>query len=251
MVRPTEQALLCPVHKVATILTFPEDLGGHTATRPSSLWSMKEFQTLEGLNDAHRGAVFFCQLGNTEPKSPTGVLSVTGHMLFGRVVDCETLACRELTGRVIVVIVCHCHASLFGCTGQICSQLRAILWYRLEGVSCLPQHAGEIDLEVRVNRICLHHVLRNKARVSGRPRGEITPTLRMSTTAVKEERRDLLVHTGVEQEGVTNTSHLCEATMLCWCAEAGLKTGVELGMRRLFGEALQRSDNGSSAAGMQ
>ena len=39
-------ALLCAMHAVARILIISEDLGGHTATGPSSLWSIKELQTL-------------------------------------------------------------------------------------------------------------------------------------------------------------------------------------------------------------
>ena len=35
-------------------------------------------------------------------------------------------------------------------TRLVCSQLRGILWYRLEDPSCLPQHATEVDLERRV-----------------------------------------------------------------------------------------------------
>ena len=35
--RFAQQALLCSVHKVATILIIPEDFGGHPATGPSSL----------------------------------------------------------------------------------------------------------------------------------------------------------------------------------------------------------------------
>ena len=40
-----QQALLYTVHKVATILIISEDLGGHPATGPPSLWIMTEFQT--------------------------------------------------------------------------------------------------------------------------------------------------------------------------------------------------------------
>ena len=42
--RFAKQALLCSVHKVATVLIIPEDLGGHPATGPPSLWSMSELQ---------------------------------------------------------------------------------------------------------------------------------------------------------------------------------------------------------------
>ena len=73
--RFAQQALLCSVHKVATVLIIPEDLGGHPATGPPSLWMMTELQTKEGLDDAHRGAGFSCQLGNAEQGLATGVLS--------------------------------------------------------------------------------------------------------------------------------------------------------------------------------
>ena len=57
------------------MLIIPEDFGGHPAKGPLSLWSMTELQTLEGLDDAHRGAGFSCQLGNAERGLATGVLS--------------------------------------------------------------------------------------------------------------------------------------------------------------------------------
>ena len=50
-----EQALLCTVHKVATILIISEDLGGHPATGT--------------LDDAHRGAGYSGQLGRARDGS--------------------------------------------------------------------------------------------------------------------------------------------------------------------------------------
>ena len=73
--RFAQQALLCTAHRVATVLIIPEDLGGHTVTGPPSLWSMTEFQSLEGLDDAHRGAGCSCQLGSAEQGLTTGILS--------------------------------------------------------------------------------------------------------------------------------------------------------------------------------
>ena len=70
-----KQELLCSVHKVATILITSEDLGGHPARGPPSLWTNTDFQTLEGVDDAHRGAGFSCQLGNAEQGHATGVSS--------------------------------------------------------------------------------------------------------------------------------------------------------------------------------
>ena len=73
--RFTQQALLCPAHKVATVLIISEPIGRSSAAVPSSLWLMKELQTLEGLDDAHRGTGFLCQLGSAEHGHAMGVLS--------------------------------------------------------------------------------------------------------------------------------------------------------------------------------
>ena len=73
--RFAQQALLCTAHRVATVLIIPEDLGGHTTTGLPSLWSMTEFQSLEGLDDAHRGAGCSCQLGFAVQGLTTGILS--------------------------------------------------------------------------------------------------------------------------------------------------------------------------------
>ena len=35
----------------------PEDVEGHTATNPTSLWTLGDFRALEGLQDAKRGAI--------------------------------------------------------------------------------------------------------------------------------------------------------------------------------------------------
>ena len=69
-----KQVLLCTVHR-GTILITSEDFGGHPATGPLSLWMMTKLQTLEGLDDAHRGAGFSCQLGNAEQGHAIGVFS--------------------------------------------------------------------------------------------------------------------------------------------------------------------------------
>ena len=45
------------------------------ATGPPSLWMMTELQTLEGLDDAHRGAGYSCQLGSAEQGHAIGVWS--------------------------------------------------------------------------------------------------------------------------------------------------------------------------------
>ena len=73
--RFAQQALLCPAHKVATEIIISESIGRSTAAEPSSLWSMKELQTLEVLDDAHRQTGFLCQFENAEQGHAIGVLS--------------------------------------------------------------------------------------------------------------------------------------------------------------------------------
>ena len=65
----------------------------------------------------------------------------------------RNLACRELTGRVIIDMVTPHH---WWCKTGVLS-VTSILRYRLEDLSCLLQHAGEVDLEGRVRQMCLIH----------------------------------------------------------------------------------------------
>ena len=74
--------MLCTVHKVATVLIISEDLGGHPATGSLSLWMTTELRTLEGLDDAHCGAGYSCQLGNAEQGHVIGVLSNRSSISF-------------------------------------------------------------------------------------------------------------------------------------------------------------------------
>ena len=41
--------------------------------RRRSIWALREFQSLQGVNDACRGAGFLCQLGHSEFRRPVGV----------------------------------------------------------------------------------------------------------------------------------------------------------------------------------
>ena len=68
-----EQILHCPVSKL--VLVFPEDLGGDKNSGPSSIWSRREYQLLEGLREARRGASFLCQLSSVDQRRPLGILS--------------------------------------------------------------------------------------------------------------------------------------------------------------------------------
>ena len=51
-------------------ITFPEDLGGHPEEGSSSIWVLREFRLLLGVNEACRGAGFVCQLGQADFKRP-------------------------------------------------------------------------------------------------------------------------------------------------------------------------------------
>ena len=68
-----EQTLHCPVSKL--VLVFPEDLGGDKNAGPSSIWSCREYQLLEGLREARRGASFLCQLSSVDQRRPLGISS--------------------------------------------------------------------------------------------------------------------------------------------------------------------------------
>ena len=69
-----EQTLHCPTGKL--VLIFPEDLGGDKNDGQSSIWLCREYQLLEGLHEARRGASFLCQLSSVGRCRPLGILSV-------------------------------------------------------------------------------------------------------------------------------------------------------------------------------
>ena len=68
-----EQTLHCPTGKL--VLIFPEDLGADKNDGQSSIWSCREYQLLEGLHEARRGASFLCQLSSVDQCRPLGILS--------------------------------------------------------------------------------------------------------------------------------------------------------------------------------
>ena len=70
-----EQALACSSTRVGLNLVFPEDVGGHPVTGPSSIWALREFQLLDGVNDVHRAAGYLCRITGSENKRPMGILS--------------------------------------------------------------------------------------------------------------------------------------------------------------------------------
>ena len=78
-----EQALQCRTKAVALNVIFLEDLGGDPSDRPSSSWTLREIQLMEGTRDARRAAGYCCQFTGAESKRPTGVLS-TSHQLRSR-----------------------------------------------------------------------------------------------------------------------------------------------------------------------
>ena len=65
-VRPTRSLIYPPgapskpstdIHEEAGFLqVFPKDLGGHSSDGPPSVWSLRQFQLLEGVSDARRDA---------------------------------------------------------------------------------------------------------------------------------------------------------------------------------------------------
>ena len=48
----------CKVSTIGLALVFSEDVGRHRTHNPTLLWSLPEFQSLEGAHDAWRGAGF-------------------------------------------------------------------------------------------------------------------------------------------------------------------------------------------------
>ena len=74
-----EQALRCPTKAVGLTIIFPEDLGG-SQDGPSSIWTPREFQLLEGIRDARRAAGYLRQITGADYKRPLGVFSTALHL---------------------------------------------------------------------------------------------------------------------------------------------------------------------------
>ena len=70
-----EQAVLCAQRKVWVLLVFPEDLGGHVQSGPTSIWSSSHLRRLDGVSDVQRGAAFLCQFAGTESRRPVGLFT--------------------------------------------------------------------------------------------------------------------------------------------------------------------------------
>ena len=79
-----EQTLLS--NTTPLFMMFPEDLGGPSQESPMSIWDLREFQFLHGVNEACRGAGFMCQLGQAEFRRLVGIwtniASLFGHASF-------------------------------------------------------------------------------------------------------------------------------------------------------------------------
>ena len=58
-----QQALFA---SVPCVLMFPDDLGGHSYSGPSSPWALQDWRSLEGLGEAHRGSAFLCRLADAD-----------------------------------------------------------------------------------------------------------------------------------------------------------------------------------------
>ena len=68
-----EQAACCSQCRL--VLAFPEDFGGHYRDGPASVWACHEYQMLENLREARRGAAFLCQLSSVDHWRPLGFIS--------------------------------------------------------------------------------------------------------------------------------------------------------------------------------
>ena len=56
------------------ILAFPEDPGGDVFDGPASIWSCHEYEMLERLHEAERGAACLCRLSSADHRGPCGVV---------------------------------------------------------------------------------------------------------------------------------------------------------------------------------
>ena len=64
-----------PVRKAFLFLMIPEDFGGHRIAGPASPWDMEELRSLEGVNEAVRGAAFLCRFAAADQKHPVGIMT--------------------------------------------------------------------------------------------------------------------------------------------------------------------------------
>ena len=80
-------SVLCAQRKVWVLLVFPEDLGGHVQSGPTSIWSSSHLRKLDGISDVQRGAAFLCQFAGTESCRPVGlftnITAVKAQMVHG------------------------------------------------------------------------------------------------------------------------------------------------------------------------
>ena len=63
------------------ILAFPEDPGGDAVDGPASIWSCHEYEMLERLHEAERGAACLCRLSSADHRGPCGVVSDIPNLL--------------------------------------------------------------------------------------------------------------------------------------------------------------------------
>ena len=114
---------MCQASYMSLNLLFPEDLGGHPTDGPTSIWSLRELQLLEGVNDAHRVAGYLCRIAGAEHKRPISVLS-TGTKFgdeFFRGWPHLTLLDDRLSYRGPIPLSCGCsqgHIALRGSNDQ-------------------------------------------------------------------------------------------------------------------------------------
>ena len=75
----SEQAAICSQSRL--ILAFQEDPSGHVFDGPASIWSCHEYQVLERLHEAGRGAACLCQLSSADHRGPCRVVSDIPNLL--------------------------------------------------------------------------------------------------------------------------------------------------------------------------
>ena len=103
------QALQCSVRKIASVLVFPEDLGGNVSQSQASLWAMLEYGSLASANDTFRGADFSCQLGIAHASAQAGPLRRSSHSsLF---VPTTTLNGRQMARQSVISLLTQDHLS--------------------------------------------------------------------------------------------------------------------------------------------
>ena len=82
----------------------------HSVTGPSSVWSLREFQLWEGVNDARRLAGYLCRISGAEHKTPD-ISPLDGQKIRGRILTRMARSLpfeQELSHRGPLPFTCGC-----------------------------------------------------------------------------------------------------------------------------------------------